>query len=625
MKKLTIRNFFTLLVLLGMSISGSYLIVNYLYVKNIVFQAMDLEAQNRAYLAAKKLTALNDEIAYRFNKYEKEMYQSLQKAQDYFEKNGRNASLQELQKMLQEDTKEIHYQISLINNQFVIENTTYEPDQGLDFHIIPNALEVVKNTYEAAPDIDLSRVLYDLAGNSFKRYILQKAHNGDYMIQIGLSLNDAQTLKDFAIRTKKEMPNLLDSSIYALLPSKNAKYAIDMLWSLDYVAFEKLRIVEQKEIVSRFMEIFDSKTANELEQKIAEYIKTDQSLDRYYEKDEKQIYEILFPFSSYINHSENSHHVLFLKFDVTKSKQTEQNINLFIIFVSLLLFGAGIGLTLFVKRRIVEPLSILQTNMKQKKEVAPSVLYQHSDEISSMARVYNQLLVDLRREIKTNQELLEQFKTFTGNMIHQVRTPISVIKIALEMVQTENKEALLQIKASLASIEHIYDSLSYTIQKESMEFPKQKLSLSSFLQKRVALFSVIASANDTTIESSIEPDIDIFINPTELEYLIDNNLSNAIKYGSVKKPIFVKLTKTPTDILLAFDSYGKAIEDTKTIFKRYKRGDTSKRRSGIGLHMVESICRKNNIFIKVEYMDGKNCFVYLFENTPPLFENVTKI
>ena len=546
--------------------------------------------------------------------------------ENYFEKNGRNASLQELQAMLQENRKEIHYDIYIINDKFVIENTTYEADKGLDFHIIPDALEVVENTYKAAPAIDLSTVLNDIAGNSFKRYILQKAHRGDYMIQLGLSLNDAQTLKDFSVRIKEELPNLLDSSIYTFMTSKNTKYALDIVWSLDYITSQKLRRVQNREIIARFMEIFDAKTETQLHQKVLQYLRDDKSIDKYYEKEGKQIYEILFPFSSYINHSENSKYMLFLKFDVTKSKQKEQNINLFIIATSLILFGIGIIIMLFVKRRVITPLSILQTNMKQKKEVAPSVLYHHSDEISSMARVYNQLLVDLRREIQTNQELLEQFKTFTGNMIHQVRTPISVIKIALEMVQTENKEALLQIKASLASIEHIYDSLSYTIQKESMEFPKQKLSLSSFLQKRVALFSVIASANDTTIESSIEPDIDIFINPTELEYLIDNNLSNAIKYGSVKKPIFVKLTKTPTDILLAFDSYGKAIEDTKPIFKRYKRGDTSKRGSGIGLHMVESICRKNNIFIKVEYMDGKNCFIYLFENIlPPLFENVTKI
>ena len=102
------------------------------------------------------------------------------------------------------------------------------------------------------------------------------------------------------------------------------------------------------------------------------------------------------------------------------------------------------------------------------------------------------------------------------------------------------------------------------------------------------------------------------MNQTEAEYLIDNNLSNAIKYGTPQKEIIVKLHKIASDISLSFESYGEEIEDTKIIFDRYHRIDKDRQGNGIGLHMVYNICQNNHILIKVDYMHEKNQFNYFF-------------
>jgi signal transduction histidine kinase len=102
------------------------------------------------------------------------------------------------------------------------------------------------------------------------------------------------------------------------------------------------------------------------------------------------------------------------------------------------------------------------------------------------------------------------------------------------------------------------------------------------------------------------------MNQTELEYLIDNNLANALKYAQPFKPITLTLTSSPKESILLFESYGDPISDTTEIFKRYVRGDHSKSGSGIGLHIVAAICDRYQILIQVTYEGGKNCFRYFF-------------
>jgi signal transduction histidine kinase len=175
-----------------------------------------------------------------------------------------------------------------------------------------------------------------------------------------------------------------------------------------------------------------------------------------------------------------------------------------------------------------------------------------------------------------------------------------------------HKEAKLHILSSLVSMEHMYDSLAFTLQNERIELPVSTLNLSSILEERVNLFTPVASSLDTLITATIHNGISVEMNQSELEYLIDNNLSNALKYGQPFKPIILTLRHSPKELILEFVSYGNPIQDTHAIFKRYTRQDESKQGSGIGLHIVATICERYHIVIQVTYGDGKNYFRYFF-------------
>jgi len=169
-----------------------------------------------------------------------------------------------------------------------------------------------------------------------------------------------------------------------------------------------------------------------------------------------------------------------------------------------------------------------------------------------------------------------------------------------------------QIESSLVSVEHLYDTLSYSIIARNMEHKVKELNVSKILNQRAKFFKVVALANDKELVCNIREDILYKISQEELEFLIDNNLSNALKYSPPYTKIEIVLQKGIDEVILSFKNSGQKIEDTKVIFQRYKRGDSSRKGTGIGLSIVEEICKKNKILNHVSSMNGINTFSYYF-------------
>jgi signal transduction histidine kinase len=616
MNKLKIKTILYLLIGIATTLSVTYMYISYKQIKESTLKALNTESINRAYAVTKQMSALNDKMAWEYNKYNQDMYEALRYAQNYFQKNGQNASLKQLKKELANKKDDISYDIYLINSDYIIYKTTFGPDLNLDFHLIPEALKTITKTFNDPNYIDLSSAINDAVTNTYKKYILQKAKNQNYLIQISINIKNKQNIKNLLDKASKNIPNLLRTDIYMLYLNGIGSIDIGTFYSSDYKEGSKNQHLVKSSLYDDFNTILKEKkklNKHNFKKYINKFVENEEYKDIYFNQDGKYVHQVLMPFYSYLNTKENTIYIISIELDESEAKQTIAKMNIITFVIWSVLFILAISSFIIINKRVIKPIEKLQLKMKAKKAIDTKELVNNHDEIYSMSLIYNQLLQDLNREILSNEELLEEFKNFTANTIHQVRTPISVIKIALEMIKTTNEDAILQIKASLISIEHMYDSLSYALHHEHIKFTKQKLNLCELVKQRLKLFSTIAKAYDLDIQSSIEENLYVNMNQTEAEYLIDNNLSNAIKYGDTQKEIIVKLHKIESEICLSFESYGKAIEDTQIIFDRYHRVDKDRQGNGIGLHMVYNICKNDNIFIKVDYIDGKNKFLYFFD------------
>jgi PAS domain S-box-containing protein len=237
--------------------------------------------------------------------------------------------------------------------------------------------------------------------------------------------------------------------------------------------------------------------------------------------------------------------------------------------------------------------------------------YTHKNELES-------LHIKLQDQIEHNKLLLDENKQFIADMVHQIRTPLSVIMTNTSLLEmnTESKVSsyITQIHSAINMLSNSYEDLSYIITNDTLEYKPIGINLTDFLNERVVFFDVIAHANDKTITTNIENDIEIYMNDTELERLIDNNLSNAIKHSYDKSEIQVVLEKNDSEIMLQFISKGENIKNVSKLFNRnYTESNDAKRSLGLGLHMVKTICEKNCTRYYVDSQDGTNTFTYIFK------------
>ena len=103
------------------------------------------------------------------------------------------------------------------------------------------------------------------------------------------------------------------------------------------------------------------------------------------------------------------------------------------------------------------------------------------------------------------------------------------------------------------------------------------------------------------------------MNAKQLERIIDNNISNAIKYSNENSSIDISLYIKDNKCCLSFQDYGVGIKDISSIFKRYYRENTNKGGFGIDLDIEKSIIDKENIKLKISSkLEEGSTFVYIF-------------
>jgi signal transduction histidine kinase len=224
----------------------------------------------------------------------------------------------------------------------------------------------------------------------------------------------------------------------------------------------------------------------------------------------------------------------------------------------------------------------------------------------------------LQEQVINNQILLDENKQFIGDMVHQVRTPLSVIMTNASLIEMKTKEQVssytAQINSAINMLSNSYEDLSYIISNDIIEYKPIDINFTDFIKERANFFEVIAQANDKAISSSIANDVKITMNDTELERLIDNNLSNAIKHSSDKSEIEIVLEKSHSGVILKFITKGETISDVSKLFdKNYTESYTAKRSLGLGLNMVKTICEKNSIGYSAHSEEGINTFTYIFK------------
>ena len=222
----------------------------------------------------------------------------------------------------------------------------------------------------------------------------------------------------------------------------------------------------------------------------------------------------------------------------------------------------------------------------------------------------------LKNQIYRLTQLEEYKSNFLQDITHEIKTPITAINSAIELIETDNtikannRECLDIIQFQVQSINKLVNDILYLSETEVAKTDEQnhfkELSLNSMVEKTIGNFLYLFE-NINFIQRA---EININGNEELLERALSNLITNAIKYSGSDK-IDVILDKNDSQIELSVRDYGTGIaqEHLQHIFERFYRVDKARSRqtggTGLGLAIVKNIVELHRGQVRVESIPNK--------------------
>jgi signal transduction histidine kinase len=204
---------------------------------------------------------------------------------------------------------------------------------------------------------------------------------------------------------------------------------------------------------------------------------------------------------------------------------------------------------------------------------------------------------------------------FIKDSMHEINTPLSIINVNIDLFTRKNgsNKHMQRMKAATKVLSNIYNDMDYLIKYEVVQHKKELIDLASFLRERIEYFTEVASMKDITIQSDIKDTYKFKINSKQLQRVIDNTLSNAIKYSSEGSEIEVMMYVKDDKCHMSFKDNGVGISNVYKVFTRYYRESTNSGGFGLGLNIVKSIIDELEIELKIESkLRQGSRFLYIF-------------
>jgi len=211
---------------------------------------------------------------------------------------------------------------------------------------------------------------------------------------------------------------------------------------------------------------------------------------------------------------------------------------------------------------------------------------------------------------KSRDAYLSQ-KEFTENASHELQTPLAIFRSKLELlmqgadISSEQAELISSLLNATDRIVRLNKNLLLLSKIENRQFlSRQEILLSSALTQSLGLYKQMAQEKEIKITTHIISEIAIKTNPSLLEILLSNLISNAIRYTPAQNEVRIEIEKKSITIR----NPGEPFNFPNKIFDRFNRESRTTQGNGLGLAIVKKICDTEGIPITYHYSQGSHLF-----------------
>jgi histidine kinase len=258
---------------------------------------------------------------------------------------------------------------------------------------------------------------------------------------------------------------------------------------------------------------------------------------------------------------------------------------------------AAVLVSLFVSRRIVEPIQTLSNVSRRLAQglYRERIYLQADDEIAQLAQSVNQLAEALDQTERRRLALL-------ADVTHELRTPLATIGGYMEGlvdgVVSANPATFNLILRETRRLQRLIEDLELLSRVEAGQLPvvARAIDLRPVLEAQIAQFEPLFSSNQVTLSLDAPEQLpQVWADPDRVAQVLINILANAYRYTPAGGQVTVQVSTDDQEVRVAvIDSgIGIAAEHLPHLFERFYRVDKSRARnsggSGIGLAIARHL------------------------------------
>ena len=210
-----------------------------------------------------------------------------------------------------------------------------------------------------------------------------------------------------------------------------------------------------------------------------------------------------------------------------------------------------------------------------------------------------------RKAIEPTIRNMEQQKQFITNASHELKTPLTVISINMELLQMEQPDSpwVKSTQRQAAQMRHLVDELVYLsrLEEENAPLVMEPLPVAPLLQETAEPFAAMAEYQGKTMTVEADDNLTVQGDRASIQRLLSTLLDNAVKYTPEEESITVSAKGEGHHVRLTVaNNVAQPLteEQCRQLFDRFYRADPSRNKDkqsgfGIGLAIAAAIAEKH--------------------------------
>lgn len=232
------------------------------------------------------------------------------------------------------------------------------------------------------------------------------------------------------------------------------------------------------------------------------------------------------------------------------------------------------------------------------------------------ARLNNNLV----KLMQDNITSYNQQKEFTENASHELQTPLAVFRSQLDLLLQDSSlnESQMNVIESLYDVSSRLTRLNKNLlllsRIDNSQFKEtESIDFIQLLEYQLAYFKDLAFNNGIALSVDIHGSLTITANKVLLESLINNLISNAIRHNYSGGLIDIDVEVKDNRFQIS-NSGDKSSLNKDKVFRRFSRTSEERKGNGLGLSIVNQICKLHGWEVGYNYKDDLHCFYVVFRH-----------